>query len=210
MPAICPWCSATLTEGATECPSCGANLVPDGDPDVPGVTAVDAASIIRSRTASQPRSRLLSWISGEYSSDLPSKAESQAIAPPDLAVRREILRLELEAEVANLQAEADALLSEAAAEGRTIERPARPPEAAPMTAGESTVEAAPSTDGETVVAPSEADAVARLATDAVAEPQADPVVPSDSEAGAVAEPATAAPTATTEGERDPGTGQPTA
>lgn len=144
MPAICPWCSATLTEGATECPSCGANLVPDGDPDVPGVTAVDAASIIRSKTASQPRSRLLSWISGEYSSDLPSKAEAQAIAPPDPAVRREILRLELEAEVANLQAEADALLSEAAAEGRTIERPAAPPEveAEPEVEGESTAEAA--------------------------------------------------------------------
>lgn len=146
MSAICPWCSATLTEGATECPSCGANLVPDGDPDVPGVTAVDAASIIRSKTASQPRSRLLSWISGEYSSDLPSKAEAQAIAPPDPAVRREILRLELEAEVANLQAEADALLSEAAAEGRTIERPAAPldteAEAESTAEGESTTEAA--------------------------------------------------------------------
>ncbi len=121
MTAVCPWCSAELTEGATECPSCGANLVPDGEPNVPGVTAVDAASIIRSKSAPQPRNRLLSWISGEYAPDIPSKAEAQAIAPPDLDVRREILRLELEAEVANLQAEADALRAEAAAEGRTIE-----------------------------------------------------------------------------------------
>ena len=204
MPAICSWCSATLAEGATECPSCGANLVPDGDPDVPGVTAVDAASIIRSKTASQPRSRLLSWISGEYSSDLPSKAESQAIAPPDLAVRREILRLELEAEVANLQAEADALLSEAAAEGRMIERPAGPPEAEPMVEGE--IVGAPSV----AEAVAEAEAVAQPEADAVAGPQADAVVPSDSEAGAVAEPATAAPTAATDGERHPGKGQPTA
>jgi hypothetical protein len=120
MTAICSWCSAEITEGATECPSCGANLIPDGDPNVPGVTAVDAASIIRSKAAPQPRSRLLSWISGEYTPDVPSKAEAQAFAPPDLEVRREMLRIELQAEVANLQAEADALRAEAAAEGRTI------------------------------------------------------------------------------------------
>jgi hypothetical protein len=105
----------------TECPSCGANLVPDGDSNVPGLTAVDAASIIRSKAPAQPRSRLLSWLSGEYATDLPSKAEQQAVAPPDFEVRREILRLELEAEVANLQAEADALRAEAAVEGRSVE-----------------------------------------------------------------------------------------
>jgi hypothetical protein len=120
MTAVCSWCSASITEGMTECPSCGANLVPDGEPNVPGLTAVDAASIIRSKSPQQPRSRLLSWLSGEYATDLPSKAEQQAIAPPDLEVRREILRLELEAEVANLQAEADALRAEAAAEGRSV------------------------------------------------------------------------------------------
>lgn len=123
MTAICSWCSAEIAEGASECPSCGANLVFDGDPNVPGVTAVDAASIIRSKSATQPRSRLLSWISGEYQTDVPSKGEHQAIALPDLDVRREILRLELEAQVANLQAEADALRAEAAAEGRIVDFP---------------------------------------------------------------------------------------
>ena len=121
MTAVCSWCSASITESMTECPSCGANLVPDAEANVPGLTAVDAASIIRSKSPTQPRSRLLSWLSGEYAPDLPSKAEQQAIAPPDLEVRREILRLELEAEVANLQAEADALRAEAAAEGRSLE-----------------------------------------------------------------------------------------
>ena len=121
MSGICPWCSTALTPDAIVCPSCGANLVVDGDPNVPGVTAIDAASLVRSKTAAQPRSRLLSWISGEYQPDLPSKAEAQAIAPPDDEVRREILRLELQAEVANLQAEADALRAEAVAEGRTID-----------------------------------------------------------------------------------------
>ena len=147
MTAVCPWCSAPLTEGATECPSCGANLIPDGDPNVPGVTAVDAASIIRSKSAPQPRNRLLSWISGEYESEVPSKAEAQAIAPPDLDVRREILRLELEAEVANLQAEADALRAEAVAEGRSIDAPDEPvaaeSEAAPPEEAAPSEEAAP-------------------------------------------------------------------
>jgi hypothetical protein len=123
MTTTCSWCSTEVADGVTVCPSCGANLVADGDPNVPGVTAVDAASIIRSKSTAQPRSRLLSWISGEYQTDVPSRAEQQAIAPPDLEVRREILRLELEAEVANLQAEADALRAEAAAEGRVLEFP---------------------------------------------------------------------------------------
>lgn len=121
MTVVCSWCSTEVADGVAQCPNCGANLVPDGDPNVPGVTAVDAASIIRSKTTPQPRNRLLSWISGEYETDLPSKAEAQAIAPPDDEVRREILRLELEAEVANLQAEADALRAEAVAEGRRID-----------------------------------------------------------------------------------------
>jgi hypothetical protein len=121
--AVCPWCSAALAPDATVCPSCGANLVADGDPNVPGVTAIDAASLVRSKTTPQPRNRLLSWISGEYQPDLPSKAEAEAIAPPDDEVRREILRLELEAHVANLQAQADAIRAEAVAEGRTIDLP---------------------------------------------------------------------------------------
>lgn len=125
VPVVCPWCSAQLTADPTVCPSCGANLIADGEPNVPGVTAIDAASIGRSKSAAQPRSRLLSWISGEYSSDTPSASEAQAIAPPDLDVRREILRLELEAEVANLQAEADSIRAKALAdaEGGTVDRP---------------------------------------------------------------------------------------
>lgn len=162
MTAICSWCSAEITEGATECPSCGANLVPDGDPNVPGVTAVDAASIIRSKTVSQPRSRLLSWISGEYETDVPSQAEKQGIAPPDQSVRLEILRLELEAEVANLQAEADALRAEAVAEGRVIDvpedAPAGEPDAADETAATDASEATATVDNpETEAAPAEAE-----------------------------------------------------
>jgi hypothetical protein len=121
MTAVCSWCSASITEGMTECPSCGANLVPDGDANVPGLTAVDAASIIRSKSPQQPRSRLMSWLSGEYPDEAPTAADAGALAPPDAEVRREMLRLALEAEVANLQAEADALIAEATLEGRAPE-----------------------------------------------------------------------------------------
>ena len=119
--SICPWCSATYTGERETCPSCGAALSADPatDPSLPGLTAIDTAAIVRAKTpTARPRNRILSWISGEYPDEAGIPADAGALAPPDLAVRREILRLELEAEVANLQAEADALLAEATVEGR--------------------------------------------------------------------------------------------
>ena len=123
-PSICPWCSATYTGNPEACPSCGAALTTDPtiDPSLPGLTAIDAAAIVRAKQPTRPsRNRLLSWISGEYPDDASTPAEAAALAPPDVAVRREMLRLELEAEVANLQAEADALIAEAAVEGNAPE-----------------------------------------------------------------------------------------
>lgn len=119
--SICPWCSATYTGEPETCPSCGAVLAvdPSTDPSLPGLTAIDTAAIVRAKMPSpRPRNRIMSWISGEYPDEGGVPAEAGALGPPDLAVRREILRLELEAEVANLQAEADALLAEAKVEGR--------------------------------------------------------------------------------------------
>jgi hypothetical protein len=118
--SICPWCSASYTGDPETCPSCGAGLAvdPSADPSLPGLTAIDTAAIVRAKTtAARPRNRILSWISGEYPDETVSVADAGALAPPEPAVRREIFRLELEAEVANLQAEADALLAEATVEG---------------------------------------------------------------------------------------------
>ena len=119
--SICPWCSATYTGDPENCPSCGATLTGEAaaDPTLPGLTTIDAAAIVSAKEpVKKSRSRLLSWISGDYPEDAPNPTEASALAPPDLEVRREILRLELEAEVANLQAEADAMLADAAVEGR--------------------------------------------------------------------------------------------
>ena len=114
--SVCPWCSANYSGDPDTCPSCGAALAvdPATDPALPGLTAIDAAAIVRAKTpVARPRNRLLSWISGEYPDEAPSPTEAGALAPPDLDVRREMLRLELQAEVANLQAEADAMLADA-------------------------------------------------------------------------------------------------
>ena len=118
--SVCPWCSARYTGEPDTCPSCGAALAvdPATDPALPGLTAIDAAAIVRAKTpVARPRSRLLSWISGEYPDEALSATEVGALAPPDADVRREMLRLALEAEVANLQAEADALMADATVEG---------------------------------------------------------------------------------------------
>ena len=134
---VCPWCSAAVTPETVTCPSCAAVLISDEEPDLPGVTEVDA-KILRGEKPPPPRNRLLSWISGDYPDQASSPADAQAVAPPDPQVQREIRRLEYEAEVASLQAEADALLSEAVVEGRVVEVPdgIRPLELDPAAGGE--------------------------------------------------------------------------
>jgi hypothetical protein len=115
----CMWCSAVLpSDSETVCPSCGATLIGEGDSQVPGVTAIDAEAIVRGARAarSKPRSRLMSWISGEYEEEGEEPAPPGSLSPPPPEVRREMLRLELEAQVANLQAEAGAIAAEAAVE----------------------------------------------------------------------------------------------
>ncbi|HEY8438458.1 MAG TPA: hypothetical protein VIK65_07570 [Candidatus Limnocylindrales bacterium] len=121
----CMWCSAILPSNhETTCPSCGATLVGEGDTSVPGLTAIDADAILRNaRTASRPRprgGRLLSWISGEYTEDDAGESITPgSLSPPPADVRREMLRLELEAQVANAQAEAESLAADAAVEDGT-------------------------------------------------------------------------------------------
>ena len=124
--ARCTWCSAVLpVADAATCPSCGATLIGDGESSaVPGLTAIDADAILRNARGAgrpKPRSGLLGWISGEYPVDESATATPESLAPPTADVRREMLRLELEAQVANAQAEVEALAAdEAIAEGAPI------------------------------------------------------------------------------------------
>jgi hypothetical protein len=138
----CTWCSAELPSNhETICPSCGATLIGDGETQVPGLTAIDADAILRNARAvkAKPRSRLMSWISGDYDNDAEGLAPPGSLAPPPAAVRREMLRLELAAQVANAQAEVEAMAADAAVEGGApVEVPAPPPadDAAPTDATE--------------------------------------------------------------------------
>ena len=121
----CNWCSAPLpSDHEIVCPSCGATLLGDGDPSVPGLTAIDAEAILRNARAAKakPRSRLLGWISGDYDDDAGgTTAAPGSLAPPPADVRREMLRLELEAQVANAQAEVESMAADAAIEqGRPL------------------------------------------------------------------------------------------
>jgi hypothetical protein len=117
----CNWCSAPLpSDHEVTCPSCGATLLGDGDTSVPGLTAIDAEAILRNARAgkAKPRSRLLGWISGDYDDDAAAnRAAPGSLAPPPADVRREMLRLELEAQVANAQAEVESMAADAAVEG---------------------------------------------------------------------------------------------
>ena len=104
----CQWCSAPLPAADLEtCPTCGATLASAPDTgEIRGVTTLDTEAILRSRSdASRPRSRLLSFITGEEPVELGGPEEALSLAPPDDAVRREMLRLQLEAERADLEAE---------------------------------------------------------------------------------------------------------
>lgn len=182
---VCTWCSAPLgSPDLARCPSCGAILHGDLAEPLPGVTAVDAAALVRGTpTAVRPRNRLLSWISGDYPDEGQTEADAKALEPPDPAVRREMLRLELEGEVASLKAEADALVAEAAAEGRVVEPPV-------MTAlsetGVAAAEAAligddevPAPEAEAVEATEVAEAGEAVATDPADAPPAENTAPAD-------------------------------
>ncbi len=116
----CPWCSALLPEPApAHCPSCQAALGVAGatDANVPGVTAIDAAALLRGAAAPpRQRGRLLAFLTGDVSDTEVAPEDMASLAPPDDAVRREMLRLQFEADRAEAVAEVVARKSEALAE----------------------------------------------------------------------------------------------
>jgi hypothetical protein len=113
-PAICPWCSAVLpAPDAPVCPSCEARLIEEREVEIPGVTSVYPELIAAAASPRRVKRTFGSLFVGEDNSvPPPSEAELPALAPPDAEVRREMLRLELDARLAALQAEVKAMESE--------------------------------------------------------------------------------------------------
>ncbi len=110
----CPWCSVLLPEpGVEQCPACGAALtaVPNSPTEIKGVTTLDTEAILRARSSlSQPRgNRFLSFITGEIPVDTSTPAAAEVFAPPPEDVRREMMRLQMDAQRADLVAETVAL-----------------------------------------------------------------------------------------------------
>jgi hypothetical protein len=97
----CPWCSATVPVEVATCPSCGASLREAAEGEVLGVTQIDPSASSRIKRV-KPR-RFTAWLTGEtpVEDELGGKIE-----PPSAEVRREMLRLELAALDAELEAKA--------------------------------------------------------------------------------------------------------
>ena len=115
----CPWCSATVPVEAPKCPSCGASLRDAAEGDILGVTQVDPAAVVRTKRI---RSRNIAAFLGV--GDGPDDEESTGkVEPPSDAVKREMLKLELAAIDAEIEAKAQAAAAQAAL---SPEKPANP------------------------------------------------------------------------------------
>lgn len=95
----CPWCSATVPLEVSTCPSCGAALRDAVSGDIAGVTQIDPGAVLRTKRI-KPRG-LAAWLVGEREAE---EAAIGKVEPPSEAVRREMLRLELAAIDAELEA----------------------------------------------------------------------------------------------------------
>jgi hypothetical protein len=116
----CPWCSALLTEATAEkCPSCGAQLshTSGAEPTLPGVTALDTDAILRARSdAGRSKGGILGFLTNRDLPEASGTESAESLNPPEDAVRREMLRLQIEAEQADLVAESVAIRSDVLAE----------------------------------------------------------------------------------------------
>lgn len=117
----CPWCSATVPVEAATCLSCGASLRDAADGDILGVTQVDPAAVVRTKRI---RSRNIAAFLGV--GDGPDDEESTGkVEPPSDAVKREMLKLELAAIDAEIEAKAQAAAAQAALSAAEPEKPGK-------------------------------------------------------------------------------------
>jgi hypothetical protein len=97
----CPWCSSAVPATAVTCASCGASLRDAAEGDILGVTQVDPAAHVRAGRTKGGR-RFAAWLAGER----PQEGDESGlkVEPASEAVRREMLRLELAAIDAEIEA----------------------------------------------------------------------------------------------------------
>ena len=100
----CPWCSAKVSARAAKCPSCGASLRDAVDEEILGVTQIDPAAV--SRASRVKPGRLATWLGAEDTA--PTSDLGGHVEPPSKEVREEMLRLELAAIDAEIEAKKQA------------------------------------------------------------------------------------------------------
>ncbi len=83
---ICPWCSTSIPAGTAACPKCGAAVEDATVLDIPGVTVAGPKAAFDRDEGLIPAGL---------------KADESALEPPSEAVRLEMRKMELEAEIAN-------------------------------------------------------------------------------------------------------------
>ena len=139
--STCSWCSAAVPAEASRCPSCGAALRDGVDDEVPGVTQVDLKATSRLARL-KPPGRIAMLLGAERTTDDP--ALSGRIEPPSDEVRQEMLRLELaaiDAEIEAKEALAEAQRSLPPEDGGPTDGPADGEPAATMpTSGDASTE----------------------------------------------------------------------
>jgi hypothetical protein len=95
------------------CPACQAHLIEEQGVEIPGVTTVYPGLLASAAAPRKVKRTFGSLLVGEDNEiPPPTEAELPALAPPDADVRREMLRLELDARLASLQAEVKAIEAE--------------------------------------------------------------------------------------------------
>ncbi|HSL97518.1 MAG TPA: hypothetical protein VK831_03005 [Candidatus Deferrimicrobiaceae bacterium] len=121
----CPWCSAPLDDvGVATCPSCGASLHEQLEGDLPGLTQVDAMALATQRRARGGGMRALIGLTDEDTEGSPARLVPE---PPSEAVRREMMRLRIDALEAEIEAQTAALEAARAAAAAGGPPPPEPP-----------------------------------------------------------------------------------
>jgi hypothetical protein len=92
----CPWCSTPIEPDTHVCPRCAAQLSGPVAADIPGLTSIDPEA--RNRPAPEPGAGPLAWLNG---SRPPQFAHKEAFEAPSDAVRHEMRKMELEAQLLN-------------------------------------------------------------------------------------------------------------
>jgi hypothetical protein len=94
---ICPWCSTPIPAAAKACPNCGAVVDDPNVADIPGLTVVDP----KAGTPGDPIRTDMGQDIWPGAGVAATTVDLEAVRPPSEAVRLEMRKLELEAQIEN-------------------------------------------------------------------------------------------------------------